>query len=91
MRHGVPTCLRPDDPNALYFRCMFHEFFYGPFKTEAELVAALRMLDQADPMWDYDCFAIYYGDPKATDWVSGLPFVSGEQRGRIEAERKEGV
>ena len=88
MRHGVPTSSAPNDPAALYFRCMFHEFFYGPFKTEDELVAALKTLDAKDPMWDYDCFAIHRGDPDATDWVTGLPFVTPEERKRIEAKRR---
>lgn len=87
MRYGVPTSREPSDPNALYFRCMYHEFFYGPFQTEHELVEALRTLDKADPMWDYDCFAIFRGDPNSTDWVGGLPFVSDEERERIEAAR----
>lgn len=88
MRHGVPTSSKPDDPDGLYFRCMYHTFFYGPFKTEAELVEALRTLDKADPMWDYDPFCIHKGDPTSTDWVGGLPFVSDEDRKRIEAARQ---
>ena len=88
MRNGVPTCREPADPEALYFRCMFHTFFYGPFQTEAELVEALRTLDRVDPMWDYDCFAIHKGDPTSRDWVNGLPFVSHEDRERIEAARR---
>lgn len=88
MRHGVPTSREPADPAALYFRCMFHEFFYGPFADEAALVAALRTLDRVDPMWDYDCFAIHRGDPASKDWVTGLPFVTDVERERIEAARR---
>jgi hypothetical protein len=66
---------------------MFHTFFYGPFADEAAVGAALRILDKADPMWDYDAFCIHYGDPKSDNWVTGLPFVSHEQRERIEAMR----
>lgn len=66
---------------------MFHEFFYGPFADEAAVVAALKTLDKADPMWDYDCFAIHYGDPDTTDYVDGFRFVGREMRARIEAAR----
>ena len=89
-RFGVPICSKPNDPESLYFRCMFHTFFFGPFKSEEELVRALQALDKADPMWDYDCFCIHRGDPNSTDWVSGLPFVSQEERARIEAARTAG-
>ncbi len=87
MRHGIPTSIAPDNPDMLYFRCMFHTFFYGPFATEADVTEALRTLDRADPMWDYDCFAIHRGDPDSTNWASGLPFITNEERRRIEAAR----
>jgi hypothetical protein len=67
LRHGVPTTTEALDPHALYVRCMFHPFFYGPFPDEDALVAALRTLDKEDPMWDYDCFCIHRGDPACTN------------------------
>lgn len=67
---------------------MYHTFFYGPFPNEAAVVAALQTLDKADPMWDYDCFAIHYGDPDTKDYVHGFRFVTHEQRERIEQARR---
>ena len=91
MRSGVPTCAHPVDPQALYVRCMFHSFFYGPFADDAAVIAALRTLDDADPYWDYDSFAIHYGaDPLPADYVGGFRFVTPEQRAAIEKGRWEG-
>lgn len=67
---------------------MYHEFFYGPFADEAAIVAALKTLDQADPYWDYDCFAIHYGNPNARDYGKDLRYVSTDQRQKIETARK---
>lgn len=66
---------------------MYHTFFYGPFADEAAVIDAIRALDLADPFWDYDCFAISRGDPNCTDY-SKLPYVTQEERERIEAARE---
>lgn len=84
----IPTTQTPDNPNALYFRIMYREFFFGPFETEKQLVSALKQLDTDDPYWDYDCFCIHYGkNPLPDDFVRGFRFISKDQRNSIEEKR----
>ena len=90
MKFGIQTCENPTDPEQLYVRCMFHTFFYGPFKDEEAVVQALKTLDKADEYWDYDCFCIVYGaNPLPKDYVGGFPFVDHEMRERIEKARRQ--
>lgn len=89
MRYGIPTCADPVDPYAIYLRNMYHEFFWGPFADEAEVVRALRTLDAAEPMWDYDPFCMVFGaNPLPSDYVNGFRSVSQEIRKRVEAGRR---
>lgn len=89
MRNGVQTCSKPIEPTSLYMRCMYHEFFYGPFKTEYECANAIATLDKEDPYWDYDCFCIHYGaNPLPKDFVLGFTFVTDEERKRIETKAR---
>lgn len=87
-RFEIPTAQAPDDPKGLYVRVTYDGFFYGPFKNEGELVAALRTLDKVDPQWDEYGFHIHRGDPTSDDWVNKLPFVTVDDRERIEAARR---
>ena len=88
MKHGIQTCREPKDPSSLYMRNLFHEFFWGPFKDEAEVIAAINTLDTADPYWDYDPFCIIYGaDPLPKDFVSGFRSVESNIQKRIFAGR----
>lgn len=87
MTMAVPKCRDAKDANSLYFRCMFHEFFYGPFADEAAVSGAIAELDAAHPMWDYDCFAIHYGNPDAKDYVNDFKFIPHEMREHIEMRR----
>lgn len=89
LRDGVAVCSYPNAPNSLYMRCMYHEFFYGPFKDEHAVSEAIAQLDKADPYWDYDCFCIHYGaNPLPDDFVNGFHFVTSEQRNAIESEAR---
>ena len=89
MRHGVQTCSKPTDPQALYMRNMYHEYFWGPFKTEQEIIDAIIKLDQIDPYWDYDPFCIVYGaDPLPKDFVFGFTSISDVMWQRISLARK---
>ena len=89
MKHGVPTCTHPVDPSAIYMRNFFYEWFWGPFRDEAEVIAALRKLDAADSYWDYEPFCMIYGaDPLPEDYVYGFRSVPDEIRRRIEAARE---
>lgn len=88
MRHGIPTCVDPDKPECLYMRNLFHEWFWGPFKDEKELVDALNVLDKADPYWDYDPFCIIYGMNRLPkDYVFGFKCAPDEMKERIYAAR----
>ena len=88
MKHGIPTTTKPHLPDKLYMRCMFHEFFFGPFDDEQAVAAACRQLDKADSFWDYDSFCVHYGaNPLPDDFVRGFKFVDPEVRARIEVER----
>ncbi len=89
-RYGVPTVSSPSDPKALYVRCMYHTFWWGPFAGEAEVADALKKLDTAEPMWDYDCFAIHYGVANLKDAVNDPVYVSHAARERIEELRRPG-
>lgn len=89
MRHNIPTCSKPKDPNALYMRNMYKEFFWGPFNDEKAVIDAIKILDTADPHWDYEPFCIIYGaDPLPDDFVFGFPFVSKDMKERILAASK---
>lgn len=89
MRHGVATCVEPKEATSLYIRCMYHEFFYGPFRSEDACSEAIASLDKADPYWDYDCFCIHYGaEPLPKDFAYGFPFVDEEMRRSIEAKAR---
>lgn len=84
MRYGIPTCSEPKDPKSIYMRNAFHEFFWGPFKNEQEITAAVKSLNKADPYWDYDPVCIIYGaDPLPKNFVLGFPFVDGAMKSRI--------
>lgn len=87
MRHGVPTTNNPDDQSRLYFRCLYHEFWWGPFSSEEEVAAAMRTLDAADPMWDYDCFTIHYGVRDMKDALRDPLYITKDARDRIEGLR----
>lgn len=88
LRPAIPTTTTPDDPSSLYLRLMYHTFFYGPFKSEEDVLAAVKALDEWDDMWDYDCFCIVHGaNPLPSDFVFGFPFVDDSVRERIEAGR----
>lgn len=87
-RYGIPVCNEPRDPESLYMRNMYHEFFWGPFQTERDLTDAIKHLDEVEPYWDYDPFCIIYGaDPLPKDYVGGFPFVDDVMRDRIFAAR----
>lgn len=76
---SIPTTKNPNDPNQFYMRLMYHEFFFGPFATEDDLVAAIQELDGWDKMWDYDGFCIIRGaNPLPKSFVTGFPFVEDE-------------
>lgn len=89
MRHGIPTTGCPNQPQSLYMRNLYHEFFWGPFADEVAVIAAVCALDKADSYWDYDPFCIHYGaDPLPKDFVFGFSFVDAAFRERVEAARK---
>jgi len=89
MRPDIPTCKKPTDPKSIYVRCVYHTFFWGPFKDEQAVIKAIKALDKADPYWDYDSFCIIYGaSPLPKDFVGGFPFVDDEMRSRIENSRE---
>lgn len=83
MRHGVPTCREPIDPNAFYMRILYRDFFFGPFQNEQEVTNAINVLDAADPYWDYDCFCIIKGSDPLPETYKDLSFVSDEIRRKI--------
>jgi hypothetical protein len=86
MKPSVPTCQHPDQPDRIYMRLMYHTFFFGPFKDEAEVIAAVKELNKQDSMWDYDCYCVIYGmNPLPKDYVFGFPSVPSEMRRRIDA------
>lgn len=89
LRHGVQVCKHPTKPNMLYIRVMYHEWFWGPFKTEQDVLDAMIKLDEKDPYWDYDCFSIHYGaDPLPDNYVTGFNFLSQESIDKLEKERE---
>ena len=89
MKYGLPTCQDPSDPSCIYMRCMYYEFFWGPFKDEEEITKAINKLDADVPYWDYDCFCIVYGkNPLPEDYVFGFESIPEEMRSRIEKQRK---
>lgn len=88
MRNGVQTTRDANDPGALYIYCMYHEFWYGPFADESAVVAALRQLDEAEPMWDYDCFSIHYGVANMKDAMRDPVYVTRTVRDRILVARR---
>jgi len=70
----LPTTYRPTDPNALYMRLGFRQWFWGPFQNENDLIAAILLMDENEPYWDYDSFTVAYGaDPLPEDFVHGFP------------------
>jgi hypothetical protein len=70
-------------------RNLYHEFFWGPFTDEADLVKAVLTLDQADPYWDYDPFCIIHGaNPLPGDFVFGFPSVDDAFKRRVHEARK---
>ena len=86
-RDGLPATSDPDDPTALYVRLMYHEWFFGPFKDEAAVTAAINQLDRTAVWWDYDCWTLHYGaNPLPKDFVHGFGYEK-EMRERIEAQR----
>lgn len=89
MKHGIQTVRKPTDPNSLYMRNLYHEYFWGPFSSEEELTRAVIALDKIDPYWDYEPFCIIYGaDPLPCDFVNGFPFAGKDLRDRIERARE---
>ena len=89
-RPKIPTVKDPTESDKLYFRLMFHEFFFGPFDSKKDVSMALAELDAWDEMWDYDGFCIIRGlSPLPKDYVFGFPFVSKEERNEIEIGRKQ--
>ena len=69
MKYGVKTCTEPTDPSGIYIQCLYHEFFYGPFRDTNELLSAIVLLDEQSPMWDYDTFRLVLGqDPFPTSY-----------------------
>jgi len=86
----IPTVKYPTKSDNLYFRLMYHEFFFGPFDSKEDVSKALAELDAWDEMWDYDGFFIIRGlSPLPDDYVAGFTFVSAEERKEIEAGRKQ--
>ena len=59
---GEPTVRWPTDPNAYYIRCMYHEFFWGPYASLEEVTEATKRLFMRDPYWNYDPPCVYRGD-----------------------------
>ena len=89
MKHGIQTTGTPDNPDCLYMRNLYHEFFWGPFADEAELTTAVLALDKADPYWDYYPFCITYGaNPLPDDFVLGFRFADAALKERVSAARK---
>ena len=85
---GIPTCTDPVDPQSLYMRRLFSSSFFGPFKDEEALVAALQHLDKVVPMWDDNPFCIIYGaNPLPKDYVFGFKFVDDATQERIFSKR----
>jgi len=89
MKHGIQTTSKPDKPECLYMRNLYHEFFWGPFSDEAELTGAVLALDKADPQWDYEPFCIIYGaNPLPLDFVFGFRFAEEAIKERVSNARK---
>ena len=87
---SAATVRHPTDPGKLYFRCMFHTFFWGPFDDEQAVVDAMAALDATDPMWDDNPWTLVRGmNPLPTDYVYGFPHEADMQQ-RILAGRREG-
>ena len=84
MKHGIPTTNKPDDPNKIYMRNLYHEFFWGGFDNEEEVVKAINHLDKVDPNWNYNSFCLIYGaSPLPDDFVFGFPFLPDDMQERI--------
>ena len=88
MRFGVPVTNEASDEKALYVRCMYHEWYYGPFASEDDVVTALKTLDKEYPYWDYDPFAIHYGVEGMKDALNDPVYITGEARKKIESLRR---
>lgn len=83
-KHNVPVCADPVDPESLYMRNLYHEFFWGPFKDEQAVIDAVKVLDKADEYWDYDPFCVIHGaSPLPDNYVTGFGFVDDCVKDRI--------
>ena len=86
--YGIPTTTTPDDPKMIYMRNMYHEFFWGGFKNEQEVIDAIKKLDKIDPYWDYDPFCLVYGkSPLPDDFVFGFPDIPDDMKNKIKSQR----
>lgn len=87
-RYGYPAVEWADDPAKFYARHMYREWFYGPFDSLDEVRALVRNLDEREPWWDYDGFAVTRGSPvrdlaalprvPRSEWAEGLTRVVWE-------------
>lgn len=85
----IPKVNHPTDPSKIYIRCMYHEFFYGPFDDEVATREFVDWMDENEPYWDYDCYCIIFGaDPLPKDYVFGFQSVPSEMRDRIEQNKR---
>ena len=89
MKLDIPTTRDANDPEALYFRLLYHEFWFGPFSNIVEVANALKKLDAHDPFWDYDGFGIHYGVVNMKDAVRDPIYVTSEVRDKIETLRQQ--
>jgi len=78
MKNGEPTVSWPTDQSSFYIHVMFHEFFYGPYPTLSELLAARKRLDAKDEYWNYDCDAAVKGDttPEGQRRIEKLTYIN---------------
>ena len=89
MKWPVKTCRHPDQPDKFYFRIMFREFFFGPFDSEEDVIAATITLDRFDEWWDYDAVTYIKGkNPLPEDYVFGFPPMSWDFRDRMKEARQ---
>jgi hypothetical protein len=51
-----------------YMRLMFHEWYYGPFKSKEDLIDAIKWLYLNDPLWNYqEGVEIMFGSIRVVD------------------------
>ena len=83
----IPIAQAPDNPEAIYIHILYTTFFIGPFFSMDEMIATVKELDRRDSTWDYDCFAVFNGNPNPNTPIHKLESVDNETRAALEQAR----